>query len=165
MKLTKKNPYVLPLTIYIGVNLIFFFISYFAIKPLSIFMEQYVILFANVLVSLFIARGLKITITKKLLFIVAGSILGLVIGFLLVLSTMALPGSREHNYVMYEVCMPAMKQHYGLKENEAFPDSGQYDKEGQQKWWYQHSECEQNLWDGKGPVFSENPPEFVPVEK
>ncbi len=78
---------------------------------------------------------------------------------------MFLPGSREHNYVMYQICLPVMKKHYGLDPNEEFPDTGKYDKRGFAKWWYQHAECEQNVWNGKGPIFTENPPGFNPVEK
>ena len=74
---------------------------------------------------------------------------------------MKLPGSREHNHIMYDICLPAIKKHYGLNENDPFPaDDGRHDKDGMGKWWYQHSECEENVLNGKGPVFSEEPAEF-----
>ena len=93
------------------------------------------------------------------------SIANTLIGFLLVSSTMFIPGSKEHNYVMYNICLPEMKKHYGIKANQGFPDDGKHDKDGLGKWWYQHKECEQNVMKGKGPIFSENPVDFVPVNE
>lgn len=102
----------------------------------------------------------------RVMFIVTSFILGAVVTFGLVLLTMFLPGSKEHNYVMYNVCLPAIRKHYGLKEGDSLQKDGeQVDKNGWGKWWYQHTQCEQNVYDGKGPIFSENPPEFHPVSQ
>lgn len=165
MKKKEKKLSVQPIFIYVVFNLILFFSTYFYIRSLVRFFDQRNILLINIAISLFFGLKLQTTLAKKLLFIAAATTSSMLVGFILIFSTTVLPGSREHNHVMYDICMPAMKKHYGLKENEGFPDTGQYDKDGQQKWWYQHSECEQNVWDGKGPVFSENPPGFVPVTK
>ncbi len=85
------------------------------------------------------------------------------IGIVLIFSTMFIPGSKEHNYIMYEVCLPAIRKHYGLDTDEPFPNEI-VDGEGWGKWWYQHLECEENVRAGNGPIFSENPPGFDPVE-
>lgn len=165
MNLKHKNKYIIPLILYGVINAFLFFSSYLNIGSLVYFFDLPKILFINIIISIFVALRIKATTLKKVLFVVVASLFNCVIGFLLIFSTMYLPGSKEHNYVMYQICLPAMKKYYGLKENEGFPNSEQFDKHGQQKWWYQHSECEQNVWDGKGPIFSENPPGFVPVKK
>ncbi len=87
-----------------------------------------------------------------------------VIGIILVIATMFIPNSKEHNYVMYHDCFPALRKYYGVAEGEPLP-APEVDAKGNGKWWYQHLECEQNVYAGKGPVFSDNPPEFVPVKK
>lgn len=165
MKNKQKNRYTLPIILYAAIDLLLFSSGYFYIRSLVDFFDPQIILLINIVISFLIALTLKTTTFKKLQFIIIASLGNSFIGFLLILSTMFLPGSREHNYVMYHICLPAIKKHYHLKENEGFPDTGQYDKNGQQKWWYQHSECEENVWNGKGPVFSEDPPGFVPVKE
>ena len=89
------------------------------------------------------------------------------IGVVSVIATDYLPGSKGHNYVMSHVCIPALKKYYGIKDNlPTWPDkalqTGRNDNNP--RWWYQHIECEENVINGKGPVFSENPPRFVPVK-
>jgi hypothetical protein len=159
-KLT-ANMYKKPLLLYAGVNLLFFLVSYCGIKGLVLLMNPYVLFVANIAISLYVARSLKTTTLKKVVFVIAASIISSIIGFLLILSTMKLPGSREHNHIMYDICLPAIKKHYELNENDPFPaDDGRHDKDGMGKWWYQHSECEKNVLNGKGPVFSEEPTEF-----
>ncbi len=91
-------------------------------------------------------------------------LVNIAIALVLLLSTTMLPGSQNHDYVMYEICFPAMKKYYGVPDDQGIP-SGPMDKNGWGKWWYQHSECETNVYDGKGPIFSENPPGFVPVNE
>lgn len=127
---------------------------------MNFFMNQAVILLANVGLSLYIANSLQTTVTKKILYVIGVSLFGTFLGFLLVLSTMKLPGSREHNHIMYDICLPAIRRHYGLQEGEAFSGDSRHDKNGNGKWWYQHLECEENVSKGKGPVFSEEPEEF-----
>ena len=160
----QRNRYILPIILYAAVNLLLFSSSYFYIKPLVRFLSYQSILLINVLVSLFIGLKLQTNIVKKLLFIIAASLCSSFVGFLLIFSTMFLPGSREHNYVMYRICMPQIEQYYkdhGL--NRGSPD--QLGKDRQYRWWYQHLECEQNVREGKGPIFSDTPPGFIPVVK
>ncbi len=155
------NKYKKPLLLYTVVNLLFFLVSYCGIKGLVLLMNPYVLFIANIAISLYVAKSLKTILIKRVLFVVSVSIVSSIIGFLLILSTMKLPGSREHNHIMYDICLPAIKKHYGLNENDPFPaDDGRHDKDGMGKWWYQHSECEENVLNGKGPVFSEDPVEF-----
>lgn len=159
VKRTISN-YKKPLALYAGVNLLFFLVSYCGIKGLVLLMNPYVLFVANIAVSLYVAKSIKTTAFKRILFVIVASIVSSIIGFLLLLSTMKLPGSREHNHIMYDICLPAIRAHYGLKEGEAFSGDSRHDKDGNGKWWYQHSECEENVLNGKGPVFSEEPAEF-----
>lgn len=148
------------IVVYGIVNLFLFGSSYFynKIPPLN------AILFTNIIASVLMSFLLNISLIKKLIFIITASLVSSFIGFVLIFLTMFIPGSKEHNYVMYQICWPAMKKYYGIGPNEGFPP-GEADKNGLSKWWYQHSECEQNVWAGKGPIFSETPPSFIPLEK
>jgi hypothetical protein len=75
---------------------------------------------------------------------------------------MRVPGSKEHNYVMYELCLPAIDTYYQRKGTSRMTEGMHQNKDGMNKWWYQHLECEQNVWAGKGPIFADNPPGFEP---
>lgn len=75
-----------------------------------------------------------------------------------------LPQQKEHDRIMFQVCLPEMSKSYGIGEQEHFPMEP-VDEKGNAKWWYQHLECEDNVTAGKGPVFSENPPMFYPIKK
>lgn len=100
----------------------------------------------------------------KIIFVVSSFVVAVFATTSLIFLTMILPGSKEHNYVMYSICEPAMRRHYGIKEGEHVQKTGEpVDKNGSGKWWYQHLECEQNVYNGKGPIFSENPPGFKPI--
>ncbi len=144
------------------IDIFFFSLSYFFglgvhLAHILLMNVGYVILIALITLK---SKTSSKNIPLLLFFAFANSSLSV----LLLFSIMFMPGSKEHNYVMYNVCFPAIKKHYGLSENQAFPAS-ELDAAGWGKWWYQHSECEKNVRSGKGPIFSENPSEFVPIKK
>lgn len=127
--------------------------------------DSFIILAIIDLCLLFILRNkIELKSYKKaitLFLITTVSILSPVIVFMIMFFS---PGQKEHDRIMYDICLPALRKHYGIKEGEGFPMSP-VDKDNNAKWWYQHLECEENVTDGKGPTFSDNPPRFIPVIK
>ncbi|MEN8252910.1 MAG: hypothetical protein ABFQ62_00860 [Patescibacteria group bacterium] len=57
-------------------------------------------------------------------------------------STMIVPGSREHNYVMYKICWPAMEARYDSLRPENRPNYFEI-----------HGECEENVWASRDPLY------------
>ena len=161
MKEKSKRRYLFYLVPYIFIDVIIFLASYLYNKSFSL----YAIVLTSFLTSIIVISRLKITVPKKIIFILVASILNIFIVIALLLSAMFIPGSKEHNYVMYTICFPAIKKYYKVPVDQPIPSDGRVDKDGWGKWWYQHVECEQNVYAGKGPVFSENPPGFIPVTK
>lgn len=98
---------------------------------------------------------------KKPFAIISTTLLGSIIAILLVISTWFLPGSKNHEYVMNNICTPALRKYYNVNDLSKMPprsiDTG---KNGLTRWFAQHLECEDNFYKGKGPVFSESPQGF-----
>lgn len=122
-------------------NLTFFSAAYFYNRFVP---SQYLMLIPYAIISITSGIIAKVHIVKKLLFIVVFFITGTISGFILVFSTMFLPGSKEHNYVMNHICLPALKQHY--------KNRGEFFSLMNDQGWKEHSTCEQNVWDGKAPL-------------
>lgn len=109
-------------------------------------------------------RKLPFTGFRKILFVGAGFLVGIVLSVSFIVLTMFLPGSKEHNYVMYKICLPEIRRYYKMKEGDPLQKNGEpVDEKGFGRWWYQHVECENNVYDGKGPIFSDNPSDFHPI--
>lgn len=70
----------------------------------------------------------------------------------------------KHDYAMWEVCLPKLREYYKISEGMPFPQVDGVDKDGNPKWWFQHLECEENVYSGQAPIFSENPSKFIPVK-
>ncbi|HLL60224.1 MAG TPA: hypothetical protein VK338_00770, partial [Candidatus Nitrosocosmicus sp.] len=138
------------------VNSILFSASYFYNKWLE---PQYIIVIYSIITMIY-WLSFSFKLSKKIALIIGLSLLSTISGFVFLLSTMFIPGSKEHNYVMYSVCYPALMKYYKINKMEDLPMK-EIDKNGFGKWWYQHSECENNVYAGKGPIFSDNPPGFI----
>lgn len=120
----------------------------------------------NILINiiLFVVLGPQVELKRlKLLTLFIVSILSILAPFILIFAYLFSPAQKRHDLVMYEICMPAMRKQYNIKGGEAFPSTTP-DKDGWEKWWFQHTECENNVYDGKGPIFSENPPGYHPAK-
>ncbi len=139
------------------VDLLLFLNSY---RDLDLFPEFVPFPLWSFVAALFVVIYYRKNLKAHAVPIFATLLVNIVISGALIFSTMFLPGSLEHNHVMYDVCFPAMKKYYTVPEDGTLP-AGPTDAHGMGKWWYQHSECEQNVKAGKGPLFSENPPGFL----
>lgn len=135
---------------------IFFSASYFFGKNV----DFYFILAIYFVTSVIFWIGQPMSLIKKCFVIFLTFFMTTLIGLALILSTLALPGSKNHDYIMYKICMPVINKYYAnLRVNRASPANDK-NAEGQSRWWVQHLECEENVRKGIVPVFSENPPGF-----
>lgn len=123
-------------------NAFFFSISYFDLLN-GFSYSQFLLPYVFIALASWV--GVRIHIAKKILLICGTFIIGVCTGAILLFSTMFLPGSKEHNYVMYRVCLPALDQYYETK-GEIFSLTPN------EKSWQEHSICEQNVRDGKDPL-------------
>lgn len=143
------------------INLALFSASYFFNKSTELYFIPIPFLLASVI--FWVKQPIKTW--KKPFVIIATTLLSSIIGILIVISTMLLPGSRNHDYVETSICFPAVAKHYGVNNTNELParalDMG---NNGYSRWFAQHSECEDNIYRGKGPIFSENPPGFLPIK-
>lgn len=156
----KRNALLILFGIPLAVNLVFFGFAYLYGKTFDLENHLTVYISASIIPWLFF----KAKHPEKIILSTLSFVFCVVLGIGLLLSTMFLPGSKEHNYLMYKVCFPALKKYYGVGENDPFPPKGGVDKDGNVKWWFQHHECEDNIRAEKGPVFSDNPVDFIPVK-
>lgn len=147
-------------------NLFFFSPAYFFGEepiawdsPLAIYLYP----LPNLVISFVFWMFQPIGTLKKPFLIFATFLLTAFTGFALIFSTMYLPGSKEHNYIMYKVCVPALDKYYAARGQTRLSNPSDKNAKGEHRWWVQHSECEENVRNGKGPVFSENPPGFPPL--
>ena len=122
-------------------DLVFFSAAYFYNKFL--FPAWYIGLIPFAIITISSWIFVKMHIAKKLLLIIASFIIGVVSGYILLFSTMLLPGSKEHNHVMYYVCLPALKNYYKSQGTTFSLD---------EKGWKEHEQCERNVWNGKEPL-------------
>lgn len=156
-KKQKNFSYFIP---YLFVDAVVFGSAYF-----NAAMGFFQIIFFNFLVTLVIAMFMfNKKETKSLVLLILIAFLNLFLAFVLLFLSMSVPGSKQHTYIMYNLCLPAIKRYYGYDPKQPFPTNGPLDEKGWGRWWYQHVECEENVRKGKGPIFSENPPRFVPLE-
>ena len=137
------------------IDLSYFCASYFFGK--SIDYPYFFIPYFIVPIVFFIKK--PIGLLKKLFIIFGTFFLSAIIGILLIFSTMVIPGSKEHDYIMYKVCLPAIDRYYASKGRSRLLAIDK-NAAGEYRWWVQHSECEENVRKGNGPIFSENPPGF-----
>jgi hypothetical protein len=107
----------------------------------------YVMYIAFAIISIASWSTVKVHIIKKLLLIGIFFVLGAVSSYIFLISTMFLPGSKEHNYVMYSVCLPALRKHYQSK-GKIYSLVNVPNNKG----WEEHELCEQNVWSGKEPL-------------
>jgi len=154
--------------VFIGVitviDLSYFSASYFFGRSIE---YLYVVLSSLVIVIIFWLKK-PMSIVKKLFFIIGIFLLTTLTGILFIFLTLILPGSKNHEYIMYKICLPALDKYYRIKDKGNWPSVlGGYDlnKNGENRWWVQHLECEKNVREGKGPIFSENPPGFRVINK
>lgn len=119
--------------------------------------------FINILLFLILGKKIELEGFKKTLGIAVPVLISIFSPLILMILFIVSPTQKEHDRIMYEICLPELKRHYGIQEGEAFPQ-GPIDKDGNSKWWFQHLECENNVPEGKGPIFSENPSAFYPVK-
>lgn len=146
-------------------NFVFFAPIYFFNKYIINFdgpANLYLFLLPYLIVSFIFWIRKPIGMFKKPFVIFATFFLTALTGFAMMFLPMSLPGSKEHNYVMYHVCMPAIEKYYANKGKPLVEDLSDKNAKGEFRWWVQHSECEQNVYKGKGPIFSENPHGFKP---
>jgi hypothetical protein len=161
-KIKKKEVFIY-LAILLIISLCFFSASYFfnySIDSLFFLMP-----YPYLIVSLIFWVLQPIANWKKPFVIIGTAVISIIFGYLLVLSTMYLPGSKNRAYVESEICSPAVMKHYGVKNITDLPSSHPAHELGQNgyRWYAQIVECMNNFYKGKGRVFSENPPGFLPV--
>lgn len=122
------------------VDLVFFLAAYLY----NAFLPHYALMMLPyAIIALYFGLTLKKKIRIKVLFIVLSFILGCISGFIFLFVTMFVPGSKEHNNVMYRVCLPALKEYY-VKSGKKYSlnETG----------WREHEICEQNVWAGREPL-------------
>lgn len=108
--------------------------------------------------------GQPMNLIKKCFVIFLTFLIITFIGLALIFLTLALPGSKNHDYIMSHICLPAIDKYYENKKwNRASPANDK-NAAGQTRWWVQHLECEENVTKGVGPMFSENPPGFPMIK-
>lgn len=76
------------------------------------------------------------------------------------------PAQKEADRIFFDVCIPAVQKYYedkGLKQEDYF--YGPVDEKGNSRYNHQVLECEKNVHEGKGPIFSESPPGFKLPQK
>ncbi len=151
--------------IFIGVitviDLSYFSASYFFGRSIDYpyFLIPYLIVSINFLIKT------PIGLLKKLFIILGTFFLTAITGILLLFSTMTIPGSKNHDYIMYKVCLPVIDKYYATKGINRLSPPNDKNAAGEYRWWVQHLECEKNVREGKGPIFSENPPGFPVINK
>ncbi len=163
----KKRELLIFLVIILLISLCFFSASYFFNKsllshPQYVPFDVFLLAIPYFIISCIYWILQLITRWKKPFFIVATTLISAAVGFLLVLSTMVLPGSKNQVYVDETICASTVKRHYGVNNMSDLPLSSPAHDLGQTfyRWYAQQAECVDNFYKGKGPVFSENPPGF-----
>jgi hypothetical protein len=116
------------------------------------------------LLLLIFGHNIEIRGFKKVTLILVLALIGVLSPLLLFIALIQSPGQKEHDRIMYEICLPELRKYYKVSVEDPLPQN-ELDNDGKPKWWYQHSECERNIELGYGPIFSENPPGFYPVKK
>ena len=95
-------------------NFVFFAPIYFFNKYIINFdgpASIYLFLLPYLIVSFIFWIGKPIGMFKKPFIIFATFILTALTGIAMMFSAIFLPGSKEHNYVMYNICLPAMEKY------------------------------------------------------
>ena len=110
-----------------------------------------------------LGKKVELVHRKKYAVITLTMLVSILTPFWLLVLIFISPGQKEADHIMFDVCIPAVQKYYEQKEQKY--GKAPFDKSGSPKSWYQVTECERNMHNGKGPVFSENPKEFKPVKK
>ena len=108
----------------------------------------YIMYIPFAIISIAAWSTVKAHIIKKLLLIGGFFILGAASCYIFLISAMFLPGSKEHNYVMYSVCLPELRKYYQSK-GEIYSLVNVPNNKG----WEEHERCEQNVWSNREPLF------------
>ncbi len=122
-----------------------------------------IILLFNLILILVLGRKIELKEVSKFILIVLTTGLSTLSPLILMALLVLSPVQQGHDKVMYEVCLPELRKYYKISEQESFPYDI-VDKDGNAKWWFQHLECEDNVAEGKGPIFSDDPVDFKPSD-
>ena len=133
------------------IDLSYFSASYFFDK--SIEYPYFVLPFLIVTILFWIPKPMGML--KKLTLIVITFLLTTATGMLMLFLTMMI-----HDHIMYKVCLPTIDKYYASQEKNRLIQTNDKNVAGEERWWVQHLECEDNYRKGLGPIFSENPPGF-----
>ncbi len=80
---------------------------------------------------------------RKLVHMICTFCIGVITGYIFIIAATITPGSKDHNYVMYRVCIPALDRHYQAKGRIfSLNDTG----------WKEHVKCEYNVWNNREPL-------------
>ncbi len=152
------------LPLFIGLTFIIPLLISFLLQGFSVPASIPIFIIINLILAYLFSKRIPI---KRSFLMFYAVLLSIGLPFLFFFILLNLPAQKEHDRVMYDICMPALRKYYKVSGNEIFPDEAYNptDDKGNGKWWYQHLECENNVLSGKEATFSANPVEFKPVSK
>lgn len=142
-----KKAFYIYLVLTLILDLVFFGAAYFFNKVIPQRYYLYVVYVPFALISLGSFFNVKIVLYKKIAAIAGFFVIGAVSAYIFIVMSMFIPGSKEHNYVMYSVCLPALRKHYESK-GKIYSLVNVPNNKG----WEEHERCEQNVWSGREPL-------------
>lgn len=139
-----------------------FFVFIFS-EGISIPRDLGIIAFIDLMIFLILKNKIEINSIKKKILLTLTVLISILTPVWLLFLIMIFPGQKEADRILFDICIPAIQKYYEEKGQQDYLE-GPYDQKGNSRYNYQVWECEQNMRDGKGPIFSDNPKEFKPVE-
>lgn len=136
--MTTRRAWTFSLVLILLTNFFFFGSAYFLNK--YYFSSWYGQLSFYAIIAVASWLWVKIHLLQKVGLMIISFVIGVVTGYLFIVASTIVPGSKEHNYVMYKVCVPELEKHYQAKGLIfSLNDKG----------WKEHELCEYNVWNNR----------------
>ena len=127
-------------------------------------LDNFILIFLSIVYFLLLRKKIELTNLKRIVFIILMALISFLAPIIILMVIMPSPGQKDAGRILFDVCIPEIENYYKEKGQKNYLE-GPLDKEGNSKYNYQVWECEQNMRDGKGLAFSENPANFIPASK